>query len=52
METNGEVFKGIVMIYVINTQNLKELISSLKKVKGIISVTRINELGEKNPLLS
>jgi GTP pyrophosphokinase len=52
METNGEVFKGIVMIYVTNSQNLNELMSSLKKVKGIINVTRINELGEKNPMLT
>ncbi len=41
-ESSEGVFDGIVMVYVQNLENLNELISELKKIKGIDKVNRIN----------
>ena len=40
MESNNGVFKGNIDLYVYNTADLDKLISDLKKLKGIKSVTR------------
>ncbi len=47
METNGEISQGTMMVYVFDTQNLNDLIKSLKKVQGVINVTRVAEQDEK-----
>jgi GTP diphosphokinase / guanosine-3',5'-bis(diphosphate) 3'-diphosphatase len=50
METSGGLSKGIIMLYVQDTKNLDELVSSLKQINGILNVTRINHIEMKNPL--
>ena len=42
-DTNAGTFEGTVMLYIYDTQHLNNLISKLKKIKGIQKVTRIGK---------
>ncbi len=50
METSGDISKGLIMVYVTDSKNLKELVDSLKMVQGIMGVSRVTQVDEKNPL--
>ena len=41
-DTNDGIFDGTIMVFVHDTNHLTELISKLKKVPGVLTVTRIN----------
>jgi GTP pyrophosphokinase len=43
-ETNDGIFKGDLFLYIHNTDDLNNLISQLKKIKGIENVSRIENL--------
>jgi GTP pyrophosphokinase len=45
-ETNNGIFKGDLFLYIHNTDDLKNLISQLKKLKGIENVSRIKNLND------
>lgn len=45
-DTNEGIFKGELYLYIHNTEDLKNLIDRLKKIKGIESVLRIKELND------
>lgn len=42
LSTNDGLFEGKMMIYIHNTEQLRTLIDSLKKINGIVKVMRIN----------
>jgi len=42
-DTNDGVFYGTIDVYIHNTEDLENIISKLKKIKGIVSVERIEE---------
>ncbi len=42
LSTNDGVFDGVMMLYIHNTEQLRTLIASLKRINGIERVTRIN----------
>jgi GTP diphosphokinase / guanosine-3',5'-bis(diphosphate) 3'-diphosphatase len=41
-DTNDGIFEGNIMVFVQDTHHLTELISKLKKVEGVLSVTRVD----------
>jgi GTP diphosphokinase / guanosine-3',5'-bis(diphosphate) 3'-diphosphatase len=41
-DSHDGIFDGIIMVYVHDTNHLKDLITKLKKVKGVTNVTRID----------
>jgi guanosine-3',5'-bis(diphosphate) 3'-pyrophosphohydrolase len=41
-DTNDGIFEGTIMVFVNDTNHLTELIKKLKKVNGVLSVTRID----------
>ncbi|PIF06251.1 MAG: GTP pyrophosphokinase [Draconibacterium sp.] len=43
-DTNEGIFKGDLFLYIHNTEDLNNLISQLKKIKGIDNVSRIKDL--------
>ncbi len=45
-ETNDGIFKGDLFLYIHNTDDLNNLISQLKKIKGIENVSRIKNLND------
>jgi len=45
-ETNDGIFKGELFLYIHNTEDLNNLMSQLKKIKGIINVARITKLND------
>jgi GTP diphosphokinase / guanosine-3',5'-bis(diphosphate) 3'-diphosphatase len=45
-ETNDGIFKGDLFLYIHNTDDLSNLISQLKKIKGIENVSRIKNLND------
>jgi GTP pyrophosphokinase len=48
-DTDDGIFEGKIMVYVHNTQQLDMLIDELKKLSGVLSVSRIedNEKGDR-----
>lgn len=45
-ETNNGIFRGELFLYIHNTDDLNNLISQLKKIKGIENVSRIKNLND------
>ncbi len=45
-ETNDGIFKGELFLYIHNTDDLSNLISQLKKIKGIENISRIKNLND------
>lgn len=45
-ETKDGIFKGDLFLYMHNTEDLKNLITQLKKIKGIENVSRIKNLND------
>jgi GTP pyrophosphokinase len=45
-DTNDGIFKGELFLYIHNTDDLNNLISQLKKIKGIENVSRIKNLND------
>jgi GTP pyrophosphokinase len=45
-ETNEGIFKGDLFLYIHNSEDLNNLISQLKKIKGIENVSRIENLND------
>ena len=45
-DTNDGIFKGDLFLYIHNTDDLNNLISQLKKIKGIENVSRIKNLND------
>jgi GTP pyrophosphokinase len=45
-ETNNGIFKGELFLYIHNTEDLNNLISQLKKIKGIENVSRLKDLND------
>ena len=43
-DTNENIFYGDVFLYIHNTEDLENLISRLKKIKGIDSIKRVENL--------
>jgi GTP diphosphokinase / guanosine-3',5'-bis(diphosphate) 3'-diphosphatase len=41
-DTDDGIFEGTIMVYVHDTNHLTQLISKLKKVQGVLSITRID----------
>jgi GTP pyrophosphokinase len=51
-DTDDGMFQGTIMVYVHDTNHLTALISKLKKVPGVLSITRIDsDNGTVNPLV-
>jgi GTP pyrophosphokinase len=42
LSTNDGLFDGVMMLYIHNTEQLRTLIASLKRINGIERVTRIS----------
>jgi GTP pyrophosphokinase len=42
IETNDGVFEGDILLFVHDTEQLESIINKLKRVRGIISVSRFN----------
>jgi GTP pyrophosphokinase len=42
LETDSGIFEGHITVYIQNTEQLKTLIETIKKVNGIESINRIN----------
>lgn len=49
IDTDAGTFEGTVMLYIYDTQHLNNLISKLKKIKGIQSVSRIGKMEGEPP---
>jgi GTP pyrophosphokinase len=45
-DTNDGIFKGELFLYIHNTDDLNNLIAQLKKIKGIVNVSRIKSLND------
>jgi GTP pyrophosphokinase len=45
-DTNDGIFKGELFLYIHNTEDLNNLIAQLKKIKGIVNVSRIKSLND------
>jgi len=45
-DTNDGIFKGELFLYIHNTEDLNNLITQLKKIKGIVNVSRIKSLND------
>ena len=44
METNGGVFEGTIVLFVLDTQELKNIAKRLSQIKGVKSVNRIQKI--------
>jgi len=50
LESSGGVVELVITVYVQNAQQLKDLIASLRKIKEIRKVSRLDRLGENETI--